>query len=189
MRGTVLHADETTVHLQRGVKGYVWVFTNLEEVVFMYRSSREGSFLHDLLKDFHGVLISDFYAPYDAVACAQQKCLIHLIRDFNHDIQRNPWDEELKALAADFGAYCGPLLSPSTATLRNSISGSIGRTLTRSFMLSRDALPLRSHRRVSEETAHLSDKLFTFLRYDGVPGITTMRRTCGEAVRLLPRDR
>ena len=54
VRGTVLHADETTVHLQRGVKGYVWVFTNLEEVVFMY--SREGSFLHDLLKDFHGCL-------------------------------------------------------------------------------------------------------------------------------------
>ena len=66
------------------------VFTNLEEVVFMYRPLREGGFLHDLLKDFHGVLISDFYAPYDALTCAQQKCLIHLIRDFNHDIQRNP---------------------------------------------------------------------------------------------------
>ena len=66
----MLHADETTVHLKRGGQGYVWVFTNLEEVVFMYRPSREGSFLHDLLKDFHGVLISDFYAPYDALAWA-----------------------------------------------------------------------------------------------------------------------
>src|SRR5947208_1180440 len=81
------------VHLKQRGKGYVWVFTNLEEVVFIYRPSREGSFLHDLLKDFRGVLVSDFYAPYDALACAQQKCLIHLMRDFNHDIQRNPWDE------------------------------------------------------------------------------------------------
>jgi hypothetical protein len=103
VHGSLLHADETEVHLKQRGKGYVWVFTNLEEVVFMYRPSREGSFLHDLLKDFRGVLVSDFYAPYDALACAQQKCLIHLIRDFNHDIQRNPWDEELKTLAADFG--------------------------------------------------------------------------------------
>src|SRR5882762_4745775 len=69
----------------------------------MSKGSREGGFLTELLKDFHGVLVSDFYAPYDALACEQQKCLIHLIRDFNHDVQRHPWDEELKSLAADFG--------------------------------------------------------------------------------------
>ena len=116
VHGTVLHADETEVHLKQRGKGYVWVFTNLEEVVFMYRQSREGSFLHDLLKDFRGVLVSDFYAPYDALACAQQKCLIHLMRDFNHDIQRNPWDEELNTWPPTSAAYCGPSSPPSTAT-------------------------------------------------------------------------
>jgi hypothetical protein len=69
----------------------------MEEVVFMYRPSREGSFLHDLFRDFRGVLISDFYAAYDSLPCAQQKCLVHLIRDINRDIQGNPWDEDLKA--------------------------------------------------------------------------------------------
>ena len=31
----------------------------------MYRPTREGDFLHELLKDFRGVLVSDFYAAYD----------------------------------------------------------------------------------------------------------------------------
>ena len=55
---------------------------------YMYRTTREGDFLRELLKGFHGVLVSDFYAAYDSLECPQQKCLIHLIRDFNHDVQR-----------------------------------------------------------------------------------------------------
>jgi predicted RecB family nuclease len=56
----LVHADETEVHVRRLGKAYVWVFTNLEEVIFMYRPSREGDFLHEVLKDFRGVLVSDF---------------------------------------------------------------------------------------------------------------------------------
>ena len=71
-------------------KGYIWVFTNLEEVVYMYRPTREGDFLRELLKDFHGVLVSDFYAAYDLLECPQQKCLIHLMRDINQDVAEQP---------------------------------------------------------------------------------------------------
>jgi Transposase IS66 family len=56
-----------------------------------------------LLKDFRGVFVSDFYAAYDSLPCEQQKCLIHLLRDFNQDLLANPWDEELKTIASDFG--------------------------------------------------------------------------------------
>jgi hypothetical protein len=101
--GPLVHADETEVHVRRVGKAYVWVFTNLEEVVFTYRPSREGDFLHEVLKDFRGVLVSDFYAAYDSLNCEQQKCLIHLLRDFNQDILANPWDEELKSVASGFG--------------------------------------------------------------------------------------
>ena len=59
LAGNLLHLDETEVRLHVG-KGYVWVFTNLEEVVYMYRPTREGDFLKELLKDFRGVLVSDF---------------------------------------------------------------------------------------------------------------------------------
>ncbi len=84
LAGQVVHVDETEVKLKTG-KGYVWVFASLEEVVYMYRPTREGDFLRELLKDFHGVLVSDFYAAYDAIDCPQQKCLIHLMRDINQD--------------------------------------------------------------------------------------------------------
>src|SRR5262249_3488010 len=83
--GEAFHVDETEVNLRTG-KAYVWVFTSLKEVVFMYRPTREGDFLKDLLKDFRGVLVSDFYAAYDALDCPKQRCLIHLLRDMNQDL-------------------------------------------------------------------------------------------------------
>jgi hypothetical protein len=54
--GPLAHADETEVHLKDRGKGYVWVLTNLEEVFFLYRPTREGDFLHELLRGFRGVL-------------------------------------------------------------------------------------------------------------------------------------
>ena len=152
-------------------KGYIWIFTNLEEVVFVYRKSREGDFLCDLLKDFRGVLVSDFYAAYDSLGCEQQKCLIHLIRDFNHDILGNPWDEELKALASDFGS----LLRTIVATvdqygLKQRHLGKHRRDVARFFQAV-------SERLFNSEVAEgyqkrllkYRNKLFTFLSHDGVP--------------------
>ena len=56
----------------------------------MYRPTREGDFLYDLLKGFHGVLVSDYYAAYDSLAFPQQKCLLHLMRDMNQELLNNP---------------------------------------------------------------------------------------------------
>ena len=55
--GSILHADETEVHLKQVGKGYVWVFTNLEEVLYAYKTSREGKFLAEMFAGFLGVLI------------------------------------------------------------------------------------------------------------------------------------
>jgi predicted RecB family nuclease len=112
LRGHLLHVDETEVTLRTG-KGYVWVFTNLEEVVYLYRPTREGDFLRDLLKDFKGVLVSDFYAAYDSLDCPQQKCLIHLMRDLNQELVSNPFDDDIKAITRAFGA----LLRAAVATI------------------------------------------------------------------------
>jgi Transposase IS66 family len=98
----VLHIDETTVNL-RGKQGHVWVLASLTNVFYSYRESREARFLADLLMDFSGVLVSDFFTGYDALKCAQQKCLVHLLRDINEDLLRRPFDEELKSFGARFG--------------------------------------------------------------------------------------
>jgi hypothetical protein len=102
VRGGLIHSDETHANLQKE-KGYVWALTNMEDVIYMYKPSREATFLQELLKDFRGVLVSDFYSGYDSLPCVQQKCLVHLIRDFNSDLLSNPYNEEFKALAAEFG--------------------------------------------------------------------------------------
>ena len=92
-------------------KGYVWVLTNLEEVVYLFKPSREGEFLHGLLAGFKGVLVSDFFSAYDSLPCEQQKCLVHLIRDFNHDLLGSPFDEEFKSLAGEFAQLLREIMS------------------------------------------------------------------------------
>ncbi len=45
----------------------VWVFTNIDTIFYLFKPNRESDFLKELLADFKGVLISDFYPGYDAV--------------------------------------------------------------------------------------------------------------------------
>jgi hypothetical protein len=98
----VLHIDETDVAIRK-TKGYVWVFATLDAVWYLYKGSRSGDFLRDMLSGFGGVLISDFYSAYDSISCPQQKCLLHLLRDFNDDLKNSPFDGEFKTIAGEFG--------------------------------------------------------------------------------------
>jgi len=102
-QGNLIHIDETQVSFY-DVSGYVWVFTNMEEVYFLYTTSREGGFLKELLTGFKGVLVSDFYGAYCFSEWTQQKCLIHLIRDLNDDLRSSPFDEEYKKIANNFSS-------------------------------------------------------------------------------------
>lgn len=167
----LVHADETEVHVRRVGKAYVWVFTNLQEVVFMYRPSREGDFLHEMFKDFRGVLVSDFYAAYDSLKCEQQKCLIHLLRDFNQDILANPWDEGLKTVASGFGG----LLKAVVATvdrygLRKRHLGKHRRDIDRFFKNITESTYLsEAAEGYRQRLLKCQSKLFTFIEHDGVP--------------------
>lgn len=137
----------------------------------MYRKSREGNFLADLLKGFRGVLVTDFYAAYDSQECLQQKCLIHLMRDFNNDIQSHPWDEELKTLACLFGK----LLREIIATV--DLHGLKARHLQKHrpdvdrFFDSLAAAEYRSELAEGYRGRLLKnrEKLFTFIGRDGIP--------------------
>jgi hypothetical protein len=107
--GSLIHADETKVTIE-GANRYVWVFTNLEEVAFVYGDSREAKTPQEVLRDFRGVLVSDFYAAYDSIDCAHQKCLIHLMRDINEDLLKQPFNEEMKEIAYNFAALLKPIV-------------------------------------------------------------------------------
>jgi hypothetical protein len=168
--GSVLHVDETEVRLRTG-KGYVWVFSSIEEVVYVHRPSREGEFLKDLLKGFGGVLVSDFYAAYDALACPQQKCLIHLMRDLNQIILGNAFDSEVQTVTQAFGNLLRQVVS--TIDDHGLKSNRLSRHAkdVESFFEGLAASSPRSEpaQAIRERILKYRNKLFTFLQHDNVP--------------------
>jgi hypothetical protein len=168
--GSLAHADETEIDLQKE-RGYVWVLANMEDVLYLYKPSREVGFLQELLREFKGVLVSDFYSGYDSLPCPQQKCLIHLIRDLNADLKSNPYDEEFKTLAAAFGKL-----------LRSVVETIDKHGLKKLYLQQHKAEVSRFFRDLEGRVYHSEvalgyqarlakneSKLFTFLDYDGVP--------------------
>jgi len=168
--GKLIHADETKISVE-GKGAYVWVLTNLEEVAYFYTETREGEALQSLLREFKGVLVSDFYAAYDSIDCPQQKCLIHLIRDLNDDLLKHPFNGELKELVREFAG----LLKPMVETIDQ-----FG--LKAYFLRKHKAFAERFYKRLSNRRYESEiavkyrkrleknrDKLFTFLDYDSVP--------------------
>lgn len=137
----------------------------------IYGETREGDLLHTLLKDFTGILVSDFYAAYDGIRCRQQKCLIHLIRDLNDDVLKHPYDEELKRLAQAFAGLVRPMVGTvdrhglkSRFLRKHRVSvDRFYRQLSTVALQSQAAVKLRDRFQKNRE------KLFTFLDYDGVP--------------------
>jgi hypothetical protein len=95
LQNPFMHADETKINIQ-GTDYYVWVFTDGTHVIFKLTATREATMVHELLEHYEGVLVSDFYPGYDAVACHQQKCLVHLIRDLNDELWSNPFNLEFE---------------------------------------------------------------------------------------------
>ena len=76
-RGSLLHVDETSARVM-GKDSYVWVLTSMDEVAYFHSPTREGSTIQTMLRNFSGVLVSDFYTVCDAIECPQQKSLIIL---------------------------------------------------------------------------------------------------------------
>jgi hypothetical protein len=170
VKGTVVHADETKVNVA-GKDGYVWMFTNLEDVAFIYSGSRDAATPQEILAIFSGVLISDFYAAYDSIPCAQQKCLVHLMRDLNDDLSKQPFNEEMKELAQSFANIVRPMIETvdrfglKAYHLRQH-KDSVNRfyeALSRRDYQTEVAISYK--RRFERNTG----KLFTFLDHDGVP--------------------
>lgn len=169
-KGGLLQVDETRVSV-KGKTAYVWVFTNLHEVTYAYSDTREGEFAHRLMEGFSGVLISDFYAAYDSFDCAQQKCLLHLIRDLNAEILDEPYDEELKAMVKAFAALLKPIIETCDRYgLKryhlNKFRASVDRfyrQIGKADYQSQAAIKCR------QRFERNRDKLFTFLVHDGIP--------------------
>jgi transposase len=77
----VLHGDETGWRVN-GVTHWLWCFTSRMATLFTIEQSRAGPVVLEFIKDcFNGVFVSDFWYAYNALTCAKQKCLAHLLRE------------------------------------------------------------------------------------------------------------
>jgi len=166
----LIHIDETIAKIN-GIDGYVWVFANYDSVYYQFRETRESDFLKELLQDFKGVLVSDFYTGYDSMECKQQKCLVHLIRDLNEDFMKHQLDDEFKQIISEFGNL-----------LRNIIT-TIDKYGLKQFHLNKhkkDVEKFYANVILQDFESELAvvyqkrfikykEKLFLFLNHDGIP--------------------
>ena len=168
--GRLLHVDETSASVM-GKDCYVWVLTSMEDVAYFHTPTREGNTIQTMLKAFSGVLVSDFYAPYDAIECPQQKCLIHFMRDLNDEVLKHPYDDGVKRLVADFASLVKPIVE--TVEQRGLKKYFLGRhrvyvdrfykRLAGGFGTSDAAI------KFVERLQKNRNKMFTFLEFDDVP--------------------
>ena len=168
--GRLLHVDETGVSV-KGVSCYVWVLASLEEAAYFYTSTREGDTIQMLLKDFSGVLVSDFYAAYDAINCPQQKCLIHFIRDLNEALLKHPYDVELKRLASDFSGLLKPMVETvDRCGLKKRFLGKYRSSVHRFYnRLAGYLVTSEAAEKLVSRLQKNRSKMFTFLDFDDVP--------------------
>lgn len=93
--------DETPIKAGRGKpghmhQGYFWpIYGELDEVVFIYASSRSGKLLETVLKDFTGTLLTDGYSAYSRYAektnaLTAANCWVHTRRYFEKALVAEP---------------------------------------------------------------------------------------------------
>src|SRR5262245_5186687 len=169
----VLHADETGWRVN-GKTYWLWCFTSKDVTYYMIDRRRGSPALKKFFKkEFAGVLVTDFWGAYNAVACARkQKCLPHLLRDLKRTQHyHNP--------GGDWPAFSKQL----KRLIRDSIRLSKGRKelSTASFASRRRRLDVRLHellaqsweqkhaRRLVKRLRRHEAELFTFLDHPDVP--------------------
>ncbi len=116
-------------------------------------------------------MISDFYAAYDSIGCAQQKCLIHLMRDINDDLFKQPFNDEMKEIGRLFAELLRSMIASvdrfglKTRYLRKHWR-EVERFYQTLFRREYQTEVAASCRRRFEKNR---DRLFTFLDHDGIP--------------------
>ncbi len=167
-----IHIDETQINIS-GFNQYVWVITDGVNAVFRLTESREAGFLKSLLADYHGTVVSDFYAGYDSLPCRQQKCIVHLIRDLNDDLWKNPFNIQYEQFVASVRDLLVPILRDvarfglKARYLRKHqerVAAFYKNTIQGRSSLSQELIGTY-HKRFER----YRESLFSFLKCDGVP--------------------
>jgi hypothetical protein len=91
IRGSPVVCGDETGWREDGVNGYLWSFSSPQARYYTYRHSRGSIVVKEVLgEEFTGVLVSDFYAAYNIYDGLKQRCWVHLMRDLEALMEKNP---------------------------------------------------------------------------------------------------
>ncbi len=166
-----IHVDETMINLQ-GIDHYVWVLTDGAHVVFRLTETREASLVKAMLDDYVGVLVTDFYGGYDAFNCRQQKCLVHLIRDLNDDLWKNPFNQVLEGFVGSVKELLVPIMDDvNRFGLKRRFLRKHEQSVNRFYKRTIDGCRYECEitERFQKRFIRYRESLFRFLTEDGIP--------------------
>jgi len=87
----VVGGDETGWRIN-GQTAWAWCFRDPRLALFLIDRHRSRDVLVRVLgTTFAGTLVSDFYAVYNGLSCAKQRCLVHLLRELAKLREELPW--------------------------------------------------------------------------------------------------
>jgi transposase len=90
-KSAVVQGDETGWRIN-GQPAWAWCFRDPRLALFLIDRHRSRDVLVRVLgASFAGTLVSDFYAAYNGLACAKQRCLVHLLRELAKLREELPW--------------------------------------------------------------------------------------------------
>ena len=167
----VLHADETGWRVS-GRTHWLWCFTTRKATYYMIDRSRGSPALSKFFTSaFDGILVTDFWAAYNAVVCAaRQACLPHLFRELDKTDDADPsapwarFSKKLKRLLRDatrLGKRDG-LPQERYASRRARLDKRLGALLDTESSN-------KNVKRLLKRLRRYRDALFTFLDHPGVP--------------------
>jgi transposase len=167
----VLHADETGWRVL-GLTYWLWCFASRDVCYYLIDRCRGSPALRKFFTEaFEGVLVRDFWAPYNAVCAADhQCCLVHLLRELEKVDQHNDspawraFAKKLRRLLRD-----GIRLRKRPDFTPEKYASRIRRIDQRLMDLARGEYADADAARLAKRLLKHCDSLFTFLDYPDVP--------------------
>ena len=173
LSGSRLHGDETGWRVA-GTTHWLWCFAGDRTVFYMIDRSRGSPALQKFFtRYFDGVLITDFWSPYDGIDCAdRQKCWPHLLRDVASVDDRcrgdREWDSFCRRL---MGVYRDSRRLQARKSTLDAAEYEVAalRLEGRLIGLGVEEWTHREARRLSRRLKKYHSELLTFLHRDQVP--------------------
>jgi transposase len=93
----VLHSDETGVRCANHTQ-WLHVASTVSDTFYSISPKRgvEGFAAADILPDYKGTLVHDFWGPYDTLGCGHSRCNAHLLRELKSLVESgHRWAEKI----------------------------------------------------------------------------------------------